>query len=219
MSVERIAASVLIFHLLLFGCKTPSPNSEEENISTDSISNTQTNKTILSTYQIADAFDFPVGPPDAKGYYNAQPFGENLHLGDDWNAVTGGNTDLGDPIFSIANGRVSLAQDMGVGWGNVIRIVHYLPNGKSYESLYAHCDSMRVSEGAWVKRGEQIGTIGNANGLYLAHLHLEIRNQLDMDIGGGYAADTRGYVDPTQFINSYRKTLSRSQDDTLQHEE
>ncbi len=38
---------------------------------------------------IANAFDYPVGKPDAVGYYNAQPFGKNHHLGDDWNAVTG----------------------------------------------------------------------------------------------------------------------------------
>ena len=25
----------------------------------------------------ADGFDFPVGPPDARGWYDAQPFGKN----------------------------------------------------------------------------------------------------------------------------------------------
>ena len=30
---------------------------------------------------IVDGFDFPVGKPDAKGYYNAQPFMKNTHLG------------------------------------------------------------------------------------------------------------------------------------------
>ncbi len=27
-----------------------------------------------------------------RGYYNAQVFGKNNHLGDDWNGVGGGNT-------------------------------------------------------------------------------------------------------------------------------
>ena len=74
--------------------------------------------------QFTDGFDFPVGKPDAQGYYNAQSFTKNNHLGDDWNGVGGGNTDLGDPIYSIAHGYVSFSENIGGGWGNVIRIVH-----------------------------------------------------------------------------------------------
>lgn len=153
---------------------------------------------------IATAFDFPVGKPNAKGYYNAQGFGLNYHLGDDWNAVTGGNSDLGDPIYSIANGQVNFAEDIGLGWGKVVRVLHQTPNGEQYESLYAHCDSILVKAGDWVKRGQQIATIGNANGQYYAHLHLEIRDSIGMTIGGGYAEDTTGYLDPTRFLNTHR---------------
>lgn len=153
---------------------------------------------------IATAFDYPVGKPDAKGYYNAQGFGLNYHLGDDWNAVTGGNSDLGDPIYSIANGQVNFAEDIGLGWGKVVRVLHQIPNGEQYESLYAHCDSMLVQAGDWVMRGQQIATIGNADGQYYAHLHLEIRDSIGMTIGGGYAEDTTGYLDPTHFLNTHR---------------
>ena len=65
----------------------------------------------------ATQFDFPVGKPDAHGYYNAQEFRKNNHLGDDWNASTGGDSDLGDPIYSIASGKVTYARDHGVSWG------------------------------------------------------------------------------------------------------
>ncbi len=160
---------------------------------------------------IADAFDYPVGKPDAKGYYNAQPFGKNDHLGDDWNAVTGGNSDLGDPIYAIANGYVRFAEDVGGGWGNVIRILHQLPNGKFYESLYAHCDEILIDSKGYVKRGQQIGTIGNADGAYLAHLHFEIREDIDLPIGGGYSEDAAGYLDPTKFIESHRKIKNQKQ--------
>lgn len=153
---------------------------------------------------IATAFDFPVGKPDAKGYYNAQGFGINYHLGDDWNAVTGGNTDLGDPIYAIAAGKVNFAEDIGGGWGKVIRILHQIPNGAQYESLYAHCDSILIEVGDWVERGQQVATIGNADGQYYAHLHLEIRDSIGMTIGGGYAVDTSGYLDPTKFLNTHR---------------
>ncbi|SEM12465.1 Peptidase family M23 [Aquimarina amphilecti] len=148
---------------------------------------------------IAKDFDFPVGKPNTKGYYNAQKFTENNHLGDDWNGVGGGNSDLGDAIFSIANGYVSFADDIGGGWGNVIRIIHQY-KGNYYESVYAHCQTIKVKEGHFIKKGELIATIGNADGIYYAHLHLEIRDDIFMDIGGGYSEDVKGYIDPTKFI-------------------
>ncbi|MBW1297528.1 M23 family metallopeptidase [Aquimarina litoralis] len=151
---------------------------------------------------VAKSFDFPVGKPNAKGYYNAQKFQVNQHLGDDWNGVGGGNSDLGDPIYSIANGYVSFADDIGGGWGNVIRIIHKY-KGKYYESVYAHCDAIKVRIGDFVTKGKLIGTIGNADGIYLAHLHFEIRDDIFMDIGPGYSNNTKGYLDPTKFINEH----------------
>lgn len=153
---------------------------------------------------IAYHFDYPVGPPISEGYYNAQEFAENNHLGDDWNGTGGGNTDLGDPIFAIANGKVKVAEDYGGGWGKIVRLIHQLPNGEVVESFYAHCETMLVKKGDWVKRGDQIATIGNADGAYLAHLHFEIRTDTSMGNGGGYSPDTQGYVDPTAFIEAHR---------------
>ena len=153
----------------------------------------------------SDGFDYPVGPPNAKKYYNAQGFGKNNHLGDDWNGTGGGNTDLGDPIYSIANGYVTVTKNHGPGWGNVIRIVHYIKEkDKVVESLYAHCDEILIKKHSWIRRGQQIGTIGNANGAYWAHLHLELRTKVDLDLGGGYSEETTGYTDPSKFINTNR---------------
>ncbi|WP_394751192.1 murein hydrolase activator EnvC family protein [Spongiimicrobium salis] len=153
---------------------------------------------------IADHFDFPVGKPEGIGYYNAQSFGENNHLGDDWNGTGGGNTDLGDAIYAIANGKVAFAEDIGGGWGNVIRIHHVLEDGHKVESLYAHCDTILVATSDTVSIGQKIGTIGTAHGLYYAHLHFEIRENIHMPIGGGYSQNTAGYVDPTEFIRTHR---------------
>lgn len=152
----------------------------------------------------ASSFDFPIGKPNGNGYYNAQKFTVNNHLGDDWNGKGGGNTDLGDPIYAIGNGYVNFSEDIGGGWGNVIRIIHHYKNNY-YESLYAHCDKISVKKGSFVTKGTQIGTIGNANGAYYAHLHLEIRDSILMDIGGGYSKDSSGYLNPTTFIKSNRK--------------
>jgi murein DD-endopeptidase MepM/ murein hydrolase activator NlpD len=154
-----------------------------------------------------DGFDFPVGPPDGKSYYNAQGFGKNLHLGDDWNGRGGGNTDLGDPVYSVADGIVVFAEDVLAGWGNVVRVVHNIGRKDSadlVESLYGHLDSIYVRSGDTLKRGEQLGTIGNAHGAYWAHLHLEIRDSVGMPIGGGYAEEISGFLDPTVFIRAHR---------------
>src|SRR5262249_37900828 len=39
---------------------------------------------------------------------HAQRFTENFHLGDDLNGIGGENSDLGDPIYTVADGRVLL---------------------------------------------------------------------------------------------------------------
>lgn len=152
----------------------------------------------------SDGFDFPVGKPDGIGYYNAQKFQVNYHLGDDWNGRGGGDTDLGDTIYSIGNGYVSYAYDAGSGWGNVIRIIHQLKTGEYVESLYAHCDEILIHKKQWIKKGGPIGTIGTADGIYLAHLHFEIRNDTSLSLGPGYSSDTIGYLDPTAFIKNHR---------------
>lgn len=150
---------------------------------------------------ISTSFDFPVGKPNAKGYYNAQKFKENNHLGDDWNGLGGGNSDLGDNIYAISNGYVEEVKDYKGGWGKVVRINHFY-NDKLYQSLYAHCDTIFISEKKFVKKGDKIASIGNCNGTYLAHLHLEIRDSINLDIGTGYSNNTNGYLDPTLFIKN-----------------
>lgn len=62
-----------------------------------------------------------------------------------------------------------------------------------------------VQQNQPVKKGLQIGTIGNADGAYYAHLHLEIRDSVGMPLGGGYSSNTTGFLDPTKFIKSNRK--------------
>lgn len=150
------------------------------------------------------AFDFPVGKPDAKNYFKAREFGQSKHLGEDWNGVGGGNTDLGDPVYSVSNGYVTFAENVCCGWGNIIRVVHHTPNHPEYkyvESFYAHLDEILVKQGDLITRGQLIGTIGNADGKYSAHLHLEMRNFVDMGVGPGYSDDTFGFLVPTDFIN------------------
>lgn len=155
----------------------------------------------------SDGFDFPVGKPDAEGYFKALNFGQRLHLGEDWNGKGGGNTDLGDPVYSAANGLVVYADDICCGWGNTIRVIHFLPYHSKYkyvETIYSHLHNIHVKAGDLVLRGDKIGTIGNAKGRYSAHLHFEMRDFINMSIGPGYSEDKFGYLNPTAFIEENR---------------
>ena len=127
--------------------------------------------------KLADGFDFPVGKPEAQGYYKARGFRPNGHLGEDWDGVGGGDTDLNDPVSSIGGGVVVFARDVHLGWGNAV-IVRYSfrEDGvvKTIDALYGHLNTILVTRGQNVARGQQIGTIGTAHGRYDAHLHFEI---------------------------------------------
>lgn len=174
----------------------------------DSVSKEEVQRVLAENLKealVTDGFDFPVGKPDGEGYYDAQHFGANNHLGEDWNGKGGGNTDLGDSIYAIANGKVSFAKDVKGGWGNVIRIIHTLPSGEQVESLYAHCHEIFVKEKEEVKKGQKIGTIGMADGQYKAHLHFEIREKIGMPLGKGYSEKIDGYVNPSKFIYKNRE--------------
>lgn len=152
-----------------------------------------------------DGFDFPVGPPDATGWYDAQPFGRNEHLGEDWNARDGG--DLGAPVHAIAGGLVVQVGPAGPGWGNVVMVVHRVdePGGSTLvESLYAHLRELHVAEGQGVSRGAQLGTVGTAGGVYSPHLHFELRTRVREPVGRGYGASAAAHVSPTAFIEERR---------------
>ncbi len=91
--------------------------------------------------------------------------GSRRHLGVDLK----GN--CGDPIVAADAGTVTFA-----GWsnsyGNLIKISH----GNGIETRYAHCNSISVSVGTSVEKGEQIGTVGktgNATG-YLCHFEVRV---------------------------------------------
>ena len=158
--------------------------------------------------KLADGFDFPVGKPDAQGYYKARGFRSHGHLGEDWDGVGGGDTDLGDPIYSIGDGIVVFSRDCHMGWGNVLIVRHtFRENGmvRNVDALYGHLNNMLVHRGQTVARGQKIATMGTAHGLYDAHLHLEIRKNIEIGMSrAAFARDFNNYYDPSTFIASHR---------------
>lgn len=181
----------------------------------------------------ADGFDFPIGDVNAKGRYKdiatgteydgwriATNFAEHypfgIHTGEDWNGNGGGNTDLGQDVRAVANGRVTFAQDCGRLWGNVITIEHHFYENHEHRkiiSVYAHLNEIEVNEGAIVQRREVIATIGqDPDKLFAAHLHLELR--WDESLTPNYWPSSNGkaeawvrehYTQPSAFINEHRK--------------
>ncbi len=161
----------------------------------------------LASLPTAERFDFPLGSENGAMSYNAQRFTQDHHLGDDLNGIGGEDSDLGDPIYAIADGRVLLARDGGQGWGNVVILLHaYIEDGerKYVQSYYGHVETILVHASDDVRRGQQIATVGTANGRYFAHLHFETREFSTPFIGPGYRADTRGWLNPTAFIEQHR---------------
>lgn len=187
--------------------------------------------------QITCSVDGEGAPATSTHYYNAQHFLEfnsafnKYHLGDDWNGNGGGDTDYGDPVYAVADGTVTFVQDLAQpdntpdSWGKVVVIRHVLPDGQNAWSLYAHLQYWIVPELCHsssstlceVRKGQQIGAIGNGNGYYagLTHLHFEMRkrfvfNDLDIIPGHGYISDpldpfvAQNYYDPTVFIEARR---------------
>src|SRR4030095_12389172 len=160
------------------------------------------------------SFAYPIGEKEYvtedndiwDDWYNAQDFGENRHLGEDWNKTTGGDSDCGEPVYSTADGVIVFARDAGPGWGNVIMIEHRADDGTKLRSFYGHLQSIEKSSGK-VGRRERIGTVGSANGQYKCHLHFEIRwigCPLWNEPGPGYSDMRYGWIDPSEFIEATR---------------
>ena len=168
----------------------------------------------LTAYQIAQLplasrWDAPMGSAHGALTYNAQPFRITRHLGDDLNGIGGQNSDLGDAVYAAAAGQVVWARDVGGGWGKMIILAHRVPGlGDEPEtvmqSIYAHLDELNVRLNETVLRGQKMGTVGTADGQYLAHLHFEIREGSYINPGVGYADTPMNRVSPERFIAEHR---------------
>ena len=160
-----------------------------------------------------DGFDFPCGKPDGVGYYIAASFLDDayyhkygdVHPGEDWNGVGGGDTDAGDVVCAVANGRV---ESVGTypNWGKIVLIQHGDVWGQ-----YAHLHELLVKAGDVVRRGDAVGTIGHmvdtaGNPTGSAHLHFELRrDKLPANKWGLSKADVlRYYWAPSEYIKAHR---------------
>lgn len=93
--------------------------------------------------------------------------------------------DVGSTVSAADGGYVVLA---GGGWnggyGNHVIIDH----GNGFTTLYAHLNSIFVSPGMTVSKGQSIGTMGNTGNSTGPHLHMEVRY-------GGVPYNPANYLD------------------------
>lgn len=80
------------------------------------------------------------------------------------------------PIYAAAGGVVKLARSSGwnYGYGTYVIIDH----GNEVETLYAHNEALKVSEGDTVKAGQLVSLMGNSGRVFGPtgiHLHFELR--------------------------------------------
>jgi murein DD-endopeptidase MepM/ murein hydrolase activator NlpD len=105
--------------------------------------------------------------------YLGSPFGHRadpiaglraMHEGVDFNAPPG------TPVLAAADGVI-----LSAGWdgdfGKLIEVDH----GGGLTTRYAHLSRMDAKPGSVVKRGEQIGAVGNTGRSTGPHLHFEVR--------------------------------------------
>lgn len=76
----------------------------------------------------------------------------------------------GTPVKAAKAGTVVLAGYNG-GYGNAVVIDH----GGGVSTLYAHMSRLRVSDGASVKTGQQVGDMGSTGSSTGNHVHFEVR--------------------------------------------
>ena len=108
----------------------------------------------------------------------------------------------GTPVLAAGGGRVVFAGRYplrrNVRWwryGNVVVVTH----GERYLTIYAHLHEIPVRRGAIVRRGEEVGTVGNTGWSTSPHLHYEVRVSSE-------TGDEIVPLDPRIYILNYQWT-------------
>ena len=127
---------------------------------------------------LATSFRLPMLDLNQPWYEATRRYGPyNYHPQrcEDWNLESGGNTDLGEGLCAPFSGIVISAHDWGGGVGRVVQLLGVTPLGELIVWAGWHLHTVDVRTGQVVEVGEEIGSIGNADGRYLgAHLHEQI---------------------------------------------
>ena len=161
---------VLSEHLMSVAIKAPVSQIVERGIRAESLS--MGSYTVIQTTGI---FCWPA----VNLYTVTSPYGHRslgYHRGID---ISGANAS-GALVVAGASGTVVEAGWSTGGYGNYVKIDH----GNGVETLYAHMldNSLMVSVGDKVQKGQTIGRVGNTGYSFGAHLHFEVlENDVSID--------------------------------------
>ncbi|MBI4085528.1 MAG: M23 family metallopeptidase [Candidatus Liptonbacteria bacterium] len=108
---------------------------------------------------------------DLEGYLSMPTEGFNWGKLHSHNAVDIANA-CGTPIRAAAEGLIDdiSLDERGTGYGHYVMISH--PAG--IKTRYAHMNKIFISVGQYVKKGEQIGTMGRTGDATGCHVHFEV---------------------------------------------
>ena len=144
--------------------------------------------------------------PDPSKYHLSSPFGyrsdpftteSKMHTGVDF------AMDIGNPIYATGDGVVETVDFDFFGYGNCITIDH----GFGYETKYAHLNSVNVTEGMKVKRGDCIAESGKSGRASGPHLHYEV-------IYKGNKVNPMNYLDLSMSKAEYSAMVRQREDET-----
>ena len=111
----------------------------------------------VSNYTITEHF----------GYVLRSDIGESAARSHDGIDIAG--LGCGSPVYAANSGTVIQA-GWYYGYGNCIQISH----GNGIVSVYGHLNSVYVSTGQTVKKGQRIGAMGNTGYSFGCHLHFQL---------------------------------------------
>lgn len=119
------------------------------------------------------------------------------HYGQRWGRLHSG-IDIGKggratvPIVAAASGTVIKA-NYDRSYGNVVMITHVI-NGQVMTTVYGHFESLSVSNGQSVTKGQLLGYMGNTGNSTGPHLHFEIHH-------GPWNGSRSNSVNPLRYVN------------------
>lgn len=114
----------------------------------------------------------------------------------------------GTPVVTTGNGKVTLIEKKGSGYGWQVLVDH----GFGYKTRYAHLSKIDVEVGQTLVRGEKVGEVGRTGIASGNHLHYEV-------IIRGTPVDPMGYFSMNMTSEEFLEILAQSADITYELQE